>query len=177
MKRLNDSKNKPKRLLFFTQIVKNTVRALTESTDSDGNFEYLGEFDFIFETNLWYYSGDQVGIFDFKNQRSKISCKLYLYDQRRRPPPAPAPTPGQPRKTWRTVSEMVRSPTQCRLSARWEMSQTEAWALAEANAAGSDAKSSAWLCPSSPTAPCLRWCIGQEALVEQQILWLDHKKE
>ena len=78
MKRLNDSKNKPKRLLFFTQIVKNTVRALTESTDSDGNFEYLGEFDFIFETNLGYESGDQVGAFDEKKTKVENLVEVYL---------------------------------------------------------------------------------------------------
>ncbi len=33
------------------------------------NFEYLGQPEFIFETNLGYGSGDQVGIFDENNQR------------------------------------------------------------------------------------------------------------
>jgi hypothetical protein len=33
---------------------------LTESTRSDKYFEYLGEFNFIFEMNLGYESGDQV---------------------------------------------------------------------------------------------------------------------
>jgi hypothetical protein len=36
--------------------------------------EYLGEFEFIFETILDYESGDLVGSFDAKNPPSKISC-------------------------------------------------------------------------------------------------------
>jgi hypothetical protein len=36
--------------------------------------EYLGEFEFIFETILDYESGDQMGSFDAKNPPSKISC-------------------------------------------------------------------------------------------------------
>ncbi len=36
--------------------------------------EYLGEFEFIFETILDYESGDQMGSFDEKKQPSKISC-------------------------------------------------------------------------------------------------------
>jgi hypothetical protein len=36
--------------------------------------EYLGEFEFIFETILDYESGDQIGSFDAKNPPSKISC-------------------------------------------------------------------------------------------------------
>ncbi len=36
--------------------------------------EYLGEFEFIFETILDYESGDQLGSFDAKNPPSKISC-------------------------------------------------------------------------------------------------------
>ncbi len=35
--------------------------------------EYLGEFEFIFETILDYESGDQMGSFDVKNPPSKIS--------------------------------------------------------------------------------------------------------
>jgi hypothetical protein len=42
---------------------------LTESTQSDEKFEYLGEFDFIFETNLGYESGDRVGAFDEKKPK------------------------------------------------------------------------------------------------------------
>jgi hypothetical protein len=51
------------------------ISTLTESTQSDEKFEYLGEFDFIFETNLGYESGNRVGAFDEKKQKSKISCK------------------------------------------------------------------------------------------------------
>jgi hypothetical protein len=36
--------------------------------------EYLGEFEFIFETILEYESGDQMGSFDLKKPLSKISC-------------------------------------------------------------------------------------------------------
>jgi Fe-S cluster assembly iron-binding protein IscA len=36
--------------------------------------EYLGEFEFMFETILDYESGDQMGSFDVKNPPSKISC-------------------------------------------------------------------------------------------------------
>jgi hypothetical protein len=36
--------------------------------------EYLGDFEFIFETILDYESGDQMGSFDVKNPPSKISC-------------------------------------------------------------------------------------------------------
>jgi hypothetical protein len=43
--------------------------ALTESTQSDESFEYLSGFDFIFEANLGYESGDQVGAFDEKKQK------------------------------------------------------------------------------------------------------------
>jgi hypothetical protein len=36
--------------------------------------EYLGEFEFIFKTVLGYVSGDQVGSFEAKKTKSKISC-------------------------------------------------------------------------------------------------------
>jgi hypothetical protein len=36
--------------------------------------EYLGKFEFIFETILDYESGDQMGSFDEKKPPSKISC-------------------------------------------------------------------------------------------------------
>ncbi len=36
--------------------------------------EYLGEFEFIFETVLGYVSGDQMGSFETKKTESKISC-------------------------------------------------------------------------------------------------------
>jgi hypothetical protein len=36
--------------------------------------EYLGEFEFIFETVLGYVSGDQMGYFEAKKTKSKISC-------------------------------------------------------------------------------------------------------
>ncbi len=35
--------------------------------------EYLGEFEFIFETVLGYVSGDQMGYFEAKKTKSKIS--------------------------------------------------------------------------------------------------------
>jgi hypothetical protein len=36
--------------------------------------EYLGEFKFIFKTVLGYVSGDQMGPFEAKKMKSKISC-------------------------------------------------------------------------------------------------------
>jgi hypothetical protein len=36
--------------------------------------EYLGEFEFIFETVLGYASGDRMGYFEAKKTESKISC-------------------------------------------------------------------------------------------------------
>jgi hypothetical protein len=36
--------------------------------------EYLGEFEFLFETVLGYASGDQMGSFEAKKTESKISC-------------------------------------------------------------------------------------------------------
>ncbi len=36
--------------------------------------EYLGEFEFIFETVVDYVSGDQMGSFETKKTESKISC-------------------------------------------------------------------------------------------------------
>ncbi len=36
--------------------------------------EYLGEFEFIFETVSGYVSGDQMGSFEAKKTKSKISC-------------------------------------------------------------------------------------------------------
>ncbi len=36
--------------------------------------EYLGEFEFIFETVLGYVSGDQMGSFEAKKTESKILC-------------------------------------------------------------------------------------------------------
>jgi hypothetical protein len=38
------------------------------------SIEYLGKFEFIFETILDYESGDRMGSFDAKNLPSKISC-------------------------------------------------------------------------------------------------------
>jgi hypothetical protein len=35
--------------------------------------EYLGEFEFIFKTVLGYVSGDQMGSFEAKKMKSKIS--------------------------------------------------------------------------------------------------------
>jgi hypothetical protein len=35
--------------------------------------EYLGEFEFIFETVLGYVSGDQMGSFEAKKKRSRKS--------------------------------------------------------------------------------------------------------
>ncbi len=60
---------------FVRNLKQKNNSTLTESTQSDEKFEYLGEFDFIFETNLGYESGDRVGAFYEKKQKSKISCK------------------------------------------------------------------------------------------------------
>ncbi len=62
-------------LKFVRNLKQKNNSTLTESTQSDEKFEYLGEFDFIFETNLGYESGDRVGAFDEKKPKSKISCK------------------------------------------------------------------------------------------------------
>ncbi len=43
--------------------------------------EYLGEFEFIFETILDYESGDQMASFDAKKPPSKISCLGTFYEQ------------------------------------------------------------------------------------------------
>jgi hypothetical protein len=51
---------------------------LTESTQSDELFEYLGEFDFIFETNLEYESGDRVGAFEEKKTEVKNLVQVHL---------------------------------------------------------------------------------------------------
>jgi hypothetical protein len=49
--------------------------ALTEPAHSNLLYliEYLGEFEFIFETVLGYVSGDQMGSFEAKKTKSKIS--------------------------------------------------------------------------------------------------------
>ncbi len=52
--------------------------ALSESTQSDEEFEYLGEVDFIFETNLGYELRDQVGAFDEKKTEVKNLVQVYL---------------------------------------------------------------------------------------------------
>jgi hypothetical protein len=52
--------------------------ALTESLQSDKKFQYLDEFNFIFETNLGYESGDQVGAFDEKKLKEKSRASVPL---------------------------------------------------------------------------------------------------
>jgi hypothetical protein len=47
-------------------------------------FEYLGGFEFIFESNLQKESGDQEPAFDGKKTEAKNSCKetiIYVMDQ------------------------------------------------------------------------------------------------
>ncbi len=44
-------------------------------------FEYLGDFKFIFENNLGSWSGDQELAFDEKKRMSKISCKCTFKDE------------------------------------------------------------------------------------------------
>jgi hypothetical protein len=44
------------------------------SSQSNFEFEYLGEFETEFENILEYKSGAQVCSFDGKKQRAKISC-------------------------------------------------------------------------------------------------------
>jgi hypothetical protein len=46
----------------------------SESTQSVGHLEYFGKFDFIFETNSGYESGDQM-VFFTKKYEIKISCR------------------------------------------------------------------------------------------------------
>ncbi len=55
---------------------------LTESTRSDKYFEYLGEFNFIFEMNLGYESGEQVVALGEKNRshKSRTSVPLRLLE-------------------------------------------------------------------------------------------------
>ncbi len=43
-------------------------------------FEYLGEFEFIFENNLGAWSGAQELAFDEIKRMSKISCKCTFKD-------------------------------------------------------------------------------------------------
>jgi hypothetical protein len=43
--------------------------------------EYLYEIRFIFKNNLESESGDQVGYFDLKNQRLKISCRCTVKEK------------------------------------------------------------------------------------------------
>ncbi len=50
----------------------NNVRTLSKRTMTY-LIEYLGEFEFIFETILDYESRDQIGSFDAKKPPSKIS--------------------------------------------------------------------------------------------------------
>ncbi len=46
---------------------------LTESTRSDKYFEYLGKFNFIFEINLGYESGDQgVAVVAFYEKKTEV---------------------------------------------------------------------------------------------------------
>ncbi len=52
---------------FFPRIL--IIRGMTFE------FEYLGDFEFIFENNLGPLSGDQELAFDGKKRMSKISCK------------------------------------------------------------------------------------------------------
>ncbi len=55
--------------------------ALTESTWSDHFLQMswrLNILIFIFKTNLGYWSGDQMGSFNEKNDRSKISCTVSI---------------------------------------------------------------------------------------------------
>ncbi len=59
----------PKMLKFACNLKQNINFTLTESTQSDEQFEYLGKLDFIFETNLGCESGDWVGAFDEKKHK------------------------------------------------------------------------------------------------------------
>ncbi len=52
---------------FFLRIL--IIRGMTLK------FEYLSEFEFIFENNLGAWSGAQEVAFDEKKRMSKISCK------------------------------------------------------------------------------------------------------
>ncbi len=54
---------------FFPRILITGIRGMTFE------FEYLSEFEFIFENNLGSWSGDQKLAFDEKKRMSKISCK------------------------------------------------------------------------------------------------------
>jgi hypothetical protein len=63
---------------FVCNLKQKNNSALTESTQSDKKFEYLGEFDFIFETNLGYETGDPVGAFDEKNRSQKSRASVPL---------------------------------------------------------------------------------------------------
>jgi hypothetical protein len=56
---------------------------LIESTQSGKKLEYVGKFDFVFETNLGYELGDKVGAFDEKKQKltSRSSVPLCITSQ------------------------------------------------------------------------------------------------
>jgi hypothetical protein len=45
---------------------------------SDELFKYLSKFNFIFETNLGYESGDQMGVVDEQNRSKKSRASLLL---------------------------------------------------------------------------------------------------
>jgi hypothetical protein len=62
---------------FLFSLKQKINSALTESTQSDELLEYLSEFDFVFEMNLGYESGDQMGSFDKKTEVKNL-VQLYL---------------------------------------------------------------------------------------------------
>jgi hypothetical protein len=59
--------NSPSLKFFF-------LAAISYSSQSNFEFEYLGEFITDLENILGYESRAQMGLIDEKNQRSKISC-------------------------------------------------------------------------------------------------------
>ncbi len=63
---------------FLCSLKQKNNSMLTESTQRDKYFEYLGEFDFIFKTQLGHESGDQVGAFDQKNRSKKSHSSVPL---------------------------------------------------------------------------------------------------
>jgi hypothetical protein len=54
--------------------VKNSLPISWVNTEKAESFEYLGEIDFIFQTNFGNESGNQVDTFHEEKQSSKISC-------------------------------------------------------------------------------------------------------
>jgi hypothetical protein len=74
--------------LFVPNMKKNFFPRILIIRGMTFEFEYLGEFEFIFENNLGSGSGDQKLAFDEKKRMSKISCKCTFNKFKLQKPPA-----------------------------------------------------------------------------------------